>query len=193
MPHQSVDPIYIGSQIVSALQSLVSRNTNPTDPAVVSVTQFHSGSAYNVIPESAQLCGTVRTFSHELRDELETSMKRVCNSVAQSLGGSAELSYDKGYPATINEPNATKKVQNVANVIFGEENVIQSMPPTMGAEDFSYMLEKRPGCYMWLGQSGGPSSCMVHNPKYDFNDKCLPLGATLFSEIVERLMPLENK
>ena len=93
MPHQSVDPIYMGSQIVSALQSLVSRNTDPTDPAVVSVTQFHSGSAYNVIPESAQLCGTVRTFSHELRDEMETSMQRVCQSVAESLGGSAELSY----------------------------------------------------------------------------------------------------
>ena len=117
-------------------------------------------------------------------------MYRVCKSVAESLGGSAEVSYERGYPATINEPNATKRVQEVADAIFGQENVIRSMPPTMGAEDFSYMLEKRPGCYVWLGQGGGPSSCMVHNPKYDFNDKCLPLGATLFSEVVERLMPL---
>lgn len=191
MPHQTVDPLLIGSNIVNALQSLVSRNTDPTDSCVVSVTQFHCGTAYNVIADSAVLRGTVRTFEKDTRDRVEESLRRLCTTIASSLGGSADVSYERGYPATVNNVDATRRCDEVAVSIFGDENVLRDESPTMGAEDFSYMQEKVPGCYMWLGQGGGPSSCHVHNPKYDFNDMCLPVGSTVFAEIVEQMMPLD--
>eukprot|EP00939_MAST-03C_sp_MAST-3C-sp1_P002646 g2646.t1 len=189
MPHQTLDPIYMGAQLVTALQSLVSRNTDPVDSAVLSVTEFHAGSAFNVIAESAVLRGTIRTFEKSTRDRMQESLRTVSEGLASSMGGSVDIWYDRGYPATVNDANATERAATVATSIFGEAGVKRKILPTMGAEDFSYMLEQRPGCYMFLGQAGGPSGCMVHNPKYDFNDKCLPVGSTVFAELVEQLMP----
>jgi len=189
MPHLGVDPVHIGAQIVVALQGLVSRATDPLDSAVLSVTKFHAGSAYNVIPGEARLAGTVRTFRPETRDRLEQGIGTVARAIATSMGGTAELEYRRGYPATINHAHETERAASVAAEVFGAENVVRDADPTMGAEDFSYMLNARPGAYVWLGQSGGPSGCMVHNPRYDFNDAVLPLGASFFATLVERLMP----
>jgi len=192
MPHHSVDPVFIGAQLVTALQSLVSRNTDPTDSAVLSVTEFHAGSAFNVIADSATLGGTIRTFEPATRRRMEQSLVSVSEALAASLGGSASVDFRPGYPATVNDSRATERAAAVATSIFGAENVARSVPPSMGAEDFAYFQQERPGCYMWLGQAGGPSGCMVHNPKYDFNDACLPVGSTVFAELVEQLMPLQD-
>eukprot|EP00939_MAST-03C_sp_MAST-3C-sp1_P002644 g2644.t1 len=189
MPHQTLDPIYMGAQLVTALQSLVSRNTDPVDSVVLSATEFHAGSAFNVIAEAATLGGTVRTFEDETRDRIEAGIRKMGESLVESLGGRADVRYTRGYPATVNDAVATEKATAVAMSIFGGNHVKRDLPRRMGSEDFAYMLERRPGCYVWLGQGGGASEHMLHNAMYDFNDECLPVGATFFVGLVERLMP----
>jgi len=191
MPHLTTDPIVISAQVVSALQGMVSRHTDPLDSAVVSVTQFRAGTdAYNVIPDTAQLGGTLRSFQPETRERLISQLKATVQGVVTSLGGTAEVNILEGYPATINHKEQADLAAAVAATIVGEDNVVRDATPTMGAEDFSFMLNQRPGCYIWLGSgSGGGNPCMVHDPKYDFNDNISPIGASWFVKMVETSLP----
>ena len=189
MPQNGVDPIVIGSQIVTALQSLVSRSKDPIQTAVISITMFHSGAAFNVIPEEALLSGTVRTFNPEVQHMIEAGMKRIAESIASGMGGSADVDFRRGYPATVNHDAQTQLAADVARGIVGPENVRDDVDPTMGGEDFAFMLNEKPGCYLWLGQGGGSSSENVHHPQYDFNDSVLPIGASVLARLVEELQP----
>ena len=185
MPHLTVDPIVIGAQIVNAWQSLVSRSTDPIRSGVLSVTQFHAGSAFNVIPEQVMLGGTVRTFDPEIQATIRDGMTRLAEGIAGAHGGSAEVEYRTGYPATINPPEYADIAAAVAGTVVGADKVRRDVAPVMGGEDFAYLLNERPGAYLLVGQAGGPSACSVHNPKYDFNDEILPIGASVLASIVE--------
>ncbi len=189
MPHNGVDPVVIGAQIVTALQSLVSRTTDPIRTAVISVTMFKAGNAYNVIPDHAVLSGTVRTFDGRVQDRIEAGMKSIAEGIATGMGGRAEVDYRRGYPATVNHARETELARSVAAGVVGAENVRQDVEPTMGAEDFSFMLQEKPGCYLWLGGGGGAPSENVHHPQYDFNDAILPIGASVLARLVEDLQP----
>ena len=191
MPDQCIDPILIASQVVSALQSIPSRNTHPVDSVVISVTQIHAGDAYNVIPDSVQMHGTVRTFQPETRKEISSSMLRVAEGVCAAYGGTCELNYMSGYPATINSVEETEISAKAVVDLLGEENIIRNPTPSMGGEDFSYMLEARPGCYVWLGigPGKGEGGCMLHSSRYDFNDDVLPIGASYWVKLVENELP----
>jgi hippurate hydrolase len=192
MPHQGVDPVLAGSALVQALQSVVSRNVHPVDSAVLSVTQFHAGDAYNVIPEQALLRGTVRAFKSEVQELCEAAMRRVCDGIAASFGARIALDYERGYPPTINSAAEAEVCREVAASLVGADNVRGDMLPSMGAEDFSFMLMVKPGCYVWIGNGGaenpGGSNCMLHNPHYDFNDEIIALGATYWVRLVERVL-----
>ncbi|NNG03208.1 MAG: amidohydrolase [Inquilinus sp.] len=185
MPHHANDPVVIAAQLVTAFQTLVSRRTDPLDSSVISVTQVHVGSADNVIAEEAALSGTVRTFKPETQDMIEGGMARICKGVGEAFGAEIEMNYDRGYPATVNHPEHAALAADIAGSVVGPDKVRRDVEPVMGAEDFSFMLLERPGAYLWLGQAGGPSGCMVHNPRYDFNDNVLPVGASLFATLVE--------
>jgi amidohydrolase len=191
MPDQCIDPILIASQVVSALQSIPSRNTHPVDSVVISVTKIHAGDAYNVIPDSVQMHGTVRTFQPETQKEIPSSMLRVAEGVCAAYGGTCELNYMSGYPATINSVEETEISAKAVVDLLGEENIIRNPTPSMGAEDFSYMLEARPGCYVWLGigPGKGEGGCMLHSSRYDFNDDVLPIGASYWVKLVENELP----
>ena len=191
MPDQCIDPIVIASQVVSALQTIPSRNTHPVDSVVISVTQIHAGDAYNVIPDSVQMHGTVRTFQPETRKEIPSSMLRVAEGVCAAYGGTCELNYMSGYPATINSVAETEISAKAVVDLLGEENIIRNPTPSMGGEDFSYMLEARPGCYVWLGigPGKGEGGCMLHSSRYDFNDDILPIGASYWVKLVENELP----
>ena len=191
MPDQCIDPIVIASQVVSALQTIPSRNTHPVDSVVISVTQIHAGDAYNVIPDSVQMHGTVRTFQPETRKEIPSSMLRVAEGVCAAYGGTCELNYMSGYPATINSVAETEISAKAVVDLLGEENIIRNPTPSMGGEDFSYMLEARPGCYVWLGigPGKGEGGCMLHSSRYDFNDDVLPIGASYWVKLVENELP----
>ncbi len=190
MPHRGVDPIVVAAHTVTALQTLVSRTTNPLHSAVVSVTQVEAGSAYNVIPDKAVLRGTCRTFLPEVRDAMEAGIARVARGVAEALGAEARPEYRRNYPPTVNHEEQSAFAAKVAVDLVGQENVFLDRDPSMGGEDFAFMLEQRPGCYLWLGQGGAPLSCNVHHPRYDFNDDVLPLGVGLWVQLIEsRLAP----
>jgi amidohydrolase len=189
MPHQSIDPVVIASQIITAWQALVSRTVDPMDNAVVSVTQVHAGSAYNVIPGQATFCGTVRTFRDPVQDALAERMQALAEGIAGGYGATVSFSFRKGYPATSNAVEQTQKAIRIAADVVGAENVDETILPCMGGEDFAYMLEKVPGAYVWVGQGGGPSAYNVHNPKYDFNDDILPIGASILARAIETELP----
>jgi amidohydrolase len=190
IPHKANDPVVVAAHLITALQTLVSRSVNPLDSAVLSVTRVQTGSAYNVIPDDATLWGTVRTFRPELRDQMEEGMGRICAGIAAAFGCEVALDYHRGYPPTVNHEEQAGFAAEVAAEIVGPQNVERDVEPSMGGEDFSYMLEKRPGAYLFIGQGGGRHSCMVHNPHYDFNDALLPVGASLLSRLVEKRLPL---
>lgn len=189
MPHYGIDPVLIGSQIVTMLQSLVSRRTDPMAQAVVSTTIFQAGSAFNVIPREARLGGTVRTFDPAVQDMVEREMTAIAENVASAMGGKATVKYSRGYPATINTADEAAFAAEVAARLLGADNVIHDADPCMGAEDFSYMLQERPGCYIWLGQGDAEHQAMVHNTQYDFNDRILPIGASYWAQLVETALP----
>ncbi|MEO0393901.1 MAG: M20 aminoacylase family protein [Pseudomonadota bacterium] len=189
MPHYGFDPVLVGAQIVTMLQSLVSRRTDPMGQAVVSTTIFQSGSAFNVIPRDARLGGTVRTFDPAVQDMIEREMTQIAENVASAMGAKATVSYARGYPATINSDAEAAFAAQVAAGLLGTENVITNADPCMGAEDFSYMLQERPGCYIWLGQKDEDHQAMVHNSQYDFNDRILPIGASYWAQLVETALP----
>jgi len=191
MPDKCIDPIVIASQVVNALQAIPSRNTHPVDSLVISVTQIHSGDAYNVIPDSVTMKGSVRTFQTETRKEIPSSMLRVAEGVCQAFGASCELNYMLGYPATVNSVPETDISAKAVVDLLGEDNIIRNPTPSMASEDFSYMLEKRPGCYVWLGigSKEGVSTELLHSSHYDFNDDVLTIGASYWVKLVENELP----
>jgi amidohydrolase len=187
-PHKTVDPLVIGAQIVTALQTIASRNADPVESLVVSVTEFHAGSAYNVIAEEAVLRGTIRSFDPAQRRLAEDALKRIATGIAASLGGSAEIKFMKGYPATRNHGAQLDKALGIAEGLVGAERVHGSIAPVMGAEDFAYMLEAKPGAYLFIGAGSAEGGRNLHQTSYDFNDEILPLGASYFAQLVETLL-----
>ena len=190
MPHQGIDPVVAGSQLVLALQAIASRTTDPLDAVVVSVTQFHAGEAYNAIPESAWLCGTVRALRREVREATWAAMRRICEGMALSNGVTITLDDIEGYPPTINTSGEAALCREVAAELVGTDHVDWALRPSMGAEDFAHFLEHRPGCYAWIGNGPGDGGCMLHNAHYDFNDAVLPLGVSYWVRLVERYLTI---
>ena len=189
MPHQGVDAIVTGAQLVQALQTVVSRNLHPCDAAVVSVTQFHAGEAWNVIPEEVILRGTIRSFKPEVQDTVERAIERLCSGIAAANSAQISVRFDHRYPATVNSRDEALFCQRVAAEVFGHDHVLTDILPSMGAEDFAYMLCEKPGCYVWLGNGPGTGGCTLHNPHYDFNDELLTLGASYWVHLVRRYLP----
>lgn len=191
MPHQGVDSILAASQLVEALQTVVSRSLNPCEAAVVSVTQFHAGKAWNILPEEAVLRGTLRSFKPAVQDAVEAAITRLCSGIATAYGAQISTRFNHRYPPTVNAIPETGFCQSVAKSVFGEEHVLTDMMPSMGAEDFAYMLQEKPGCYAWLGNGSSHASCTLHNPRYDFNDDILPLGVSYWVELVHQALGRE--
>jgi amidohydrolase len=186
MPHQSIDPVVIGAQIVLALQTIVSRNVKPLDTAVVSVTQIHGGDTWNVIPEQVVLRGTTRSFRPEVRDQIERRVGEIAAGVAAAMGGAATTRYERRYPPLVNEVEAVRRATAVAHEIVGDAARIDAdAEPVMGSEDFAFMLQAKPGAYIMIGNGGGEGGRMLHNARYDFNDAILPVGASYWARLVE--------
>lgn len=189
MPHEGKDTIVTGSAIVTALQTITSRTVNPIDALVVSITQFHGGDAYNVLPDQVVLKGTARSFQPEVRDSIEPAMRRIIDGICSAHGTSAEMRYERRYPATINSAREAEHSGNIAASIVGDDKVHRTFQPSMGAEDFAYMLEKTPGSYIRIG--AGEDSANLHSPFYNFNDDILPLGARYWTTLVEETLNAE--
>jgi amidohydrolase len=193
--YQTIDPVLVSAHIITAVQSIVSRNVKPVDSAVISICSMRAGdpAAMSVIPGSVQLVGTVRTFSPVVQALVERRLTELCQAVAMGFGATASVKYERSYPATINTPAEAHFAADVAQSLVGREHVVRDLEPSMGAEDFSFMLQAKPGAYMRLGQGeeNGVGSCVLHNSRYDFNDEVLPLGAALHASLVEQGMPLE--
>jgi hippurate hydrolase len=190
-PYQTVDPVLVAGHIITAAQSIVSRNVSPIDSAVISLCAMQAGNlaAMSVIPHEATLVGTVRTFRAKTQDMVESRLRSLIESVAQAFGAKAELTYERSYPATINTHDESLFGQAVARELVGDGSVVTDLEPSMGAEDFSFMLQVRPGAYFRLGQGGAEAGRFLHNARYDFNDAVLPLGAALFVRLAERALP----
>jgi len=184
-PHLGVDPLVAAAQIVTALQTIASREVDPQDSVVVSVTQIHGGDAWNVIPEDVLIRGTVRAFRAETQDHAEASIRRIVDGICRATGATAEIDYQRRYPPTINTPEEADFTAAVMADVVGAENVYRDKPPKMASEDFAFMLNEKPGAYVWLGNGPGEGGCMLHNPSYDFNDDALPLGASYWARLVE--------
>lgn len=193
MPHIAVDPVVIAAQVIGALQTIASRNVSPVDAVVVSICSMHTSQtgAFNVIPDAVHLLGTVRTFRAETRDLAERRVSEIAEGVALALGGRAQVTYTRGYPATVNSEREAEFAARVGEQVFGVDNVLRDVDPTMGGEDFAYFLERKPGAYVFLGQGGGPLGCSLHNPHYDFNDAVIPLGAGYLAALAEAALPLK--
>ncbi len=189
-PYLTIDPVLVAGHIITAAQSLVSRNVNPLDSAVVSLCAMQAGdiAAFSVIPRQAVLIGTARSFKREVQDMIEERLGRLAESVALGFGATARLDYHRMYPATINSAREAKFAADVAATLVGEDRVIRDLTPSMGAEDFSFMLQSKPGAYLRIGQ-GGEGGCFLHSPRYDFNDEILPLGSALLASLAEQAMP----
>ena len=188
MPHTAIDPIIIGTKIVDAYQSIVSRYIDPQQPVVLSVTQFHGGDAYNVIPNEIEMKGTIRCFSSTVQLAMEKQMKQITSSICSAYGADYEFEYEHRYPATVNSEDEVEVSAKVAKEISGEDMVSLSPTPSMGSEDFAFMLQEKPGSYIWIGNGDQEGSCMLHNPGYDFNDEILPIGATYWVNIAEETL-----
>ena len=193
MPHMAVDPVLASAHIITALQSIASRTVSPLDAIVVSICSLATSQigVFNVIPDHVKLVGTVRSFQPETRDLAERRLREIVTKTAEALGASAEVTYARGYPATVNSVQGAAFAAQVGKRLFGAENVLTEHEPTMGGEDFSYMLQERPGAYVFLGQGGAPGGCFLHNPGYDFNDEVIPLGAGYLAALVEEALPLK--
>jgi hippurate hydrolase len=182
MPNSTIDPIVITSHLVTALQTVTSRNADPVEALVVSVTKFHAGDAYNVIPEQAEIAGTVRTLKKEMATLAEQRIRAICAGVAATFGAEITVDYNANYPVTFNHPQETVFASDVAATIAGDAQVIRAMPPVMGGEDFSYMLEARPGAFIFIGNG---DTAGLHHPAYDFNDEAIPHGVSYWVRIAE--------
>ncbi|MBT9552614.1 MAG: amidohydrolase [Hydrogenophaga sp.] len=193
LPHNGIDPVPVACQMVMAFQTIISRNKKPVDAGVISVTMIHTGEATNVVPDSCEIQGTVRTFTFEVLDMIEQRMQAIAEHTSAAFGATVEFQFKRNYPPTVNHAAETAFAREVMAEIVGPERVLEQ-EPTMGAEDFAYMLQARPGCYAFIangdgahremGHGGGP--CMLHNPSYDFNDDLIPLGATYWVRLAER-------
>lgn len=188
MPHQGVDSIVTGAQLVQALQTVVSRTLHPCESAVVSITQFHAGEAWNIIPEEVVLRGTIRSFKPEVQESVERAIERLCSGVAAANGAQISVLFDHRYPPTVNSLPESHFCQEVARSVCGEAQVLTDILPSMGAEDFAYMLREKPGCYVWLGNGPGLGGCTLHNPHYDFNDDALTLGVSYWVRLVQQAL-----
>ncbi|MEM9279031.1 MAG: M20 aminoacylase family protein [Pseudomonadota bacterium] len=186
MPHEGIDPVVIASQIVIGLQSIVSRNLNPFEPLVVSATQIHGGTAFNVIPDAVEIVGTIRSLSVESREYAKIRLKEVCEGIAASAGAIVDVKHIEGYPATYNHDDETAKAANIAKLVAGENRVDTNKQATMGGEDFSYMLLERPGSFIFIGNG---DTAGLHHPEYDFNDEIIPHGTSYWAKLAENLMP----
>ena len=189
MPHLTIDPIVVGTKIVEAYQSIVSRSIDPQDPVVLSVTQFHAGDAFNVIPNKVSISGCTRCFSPRVQEKLEAQMKQVATEICRAYGATCEFKYERRYPPTVNSEIEAHLAGSVATELVGADSVNLNPKPAMGSEDFAYMLQEKPGAYIWIGNGDGEGSCMVHNPNYDFNDEILPIGATCWVKLAETSLP----
>ncbi len=187
-PHKTIDPVVIAAQIVTALQTVVSRTADPIETLVVSITEFHAGSAYNVIAEEAVLRGTIRSFSPALRKKAEEQVRVIATGIASALGGSAEVILSPGYPPTVNHAEPLVTALDVATKVAGGDKVDRNVNPSMGAEDFAYMLEAKPGAYIFLGAGSGDNGRNLHQVQYDFNDDLLPIGASYWAQLVETVL-----
>lgn len=196
LPHNSADPVLTGAQVVTALQSIITRNKRPVDAAVLSVTQFHAGETSNVIPDSAVIGGTVRTFTNEVLDLIERRLTEVAHHVASGFDCQADVKFIRNYPPTINHEAETQFAIGVMNELVGESRVNTRIDPTMGAEDFAFMLQKKPGCYVFLGNGDGDhrstghgmGPCHLHNPSYDFNDELIPIGVSYWVKLAQHFL-----
>ncbi len=192
MPHLGLDPVPVACAMVTAFQTIISRNKRPSEPGVISVTMIHTGEATNVVPEHCELRGTVRTFTLELLDLIEQRMRAVAEHTSAAFETSCEFEFKRNYPPTINHANESAFVEKTLAGIVGADNV-HEFEPTMGAEDFSFFLQQKPGCYFLIGNGDGShrdgghgmGPCMLHNPSYDFNDELIPLGATMWVQVAE--------
>ncbi len=188
MPHMGVDAVLCAAHVVTALQSISSRETDPLDAVVVSVTQVHGGDTWNVIPADVALRGTARSFRGPVQDTIEPAIRRIAEGVAAAHGATVTVSYERRYPATVNHARETEIAAAVAADVAGAANVERDPTPSMGAEDFAFMLHEKPGCYVWLGNGPTDGQRTLHNPNYDFNDAILPIGASYWARLVEREM-----
>jgi hippurate hydrolase len=185
LPHTTIDPIVVGSQLVAAVQTIASRTTDPIKSVVVSVTKFHGGDAYNIIPETVELAGTIRTLDKAVAAKTEERMRAICTGLATTFGATIDLDYDPNYPVTVNDPDQTAFATEVAREIAGAASVQPETPPLMGGEDFSYMLEARPGAFIFLGNG---NSANLHHPAYDFNDEIIPQGMSYWVRLAENAL-----
>ncbi len=190
-PQNCIDPVLVAAHIITAAQSIASRNVAAIDQVVLSICSVQGGNpgAMSVIPGQVTMVGTVRTYHADIQDRVEARLRALCESIAAGFGASAHLVYERVYPATINTLPEAEFASNVAASLVGEARVMRNMPPSMGGEDFSFMLQAKPGAYMRLGQ-GGRDGCYLHNSRYDFNDDILPLGSALHASLIEQAMPL---
>jgi hippurate hydrolase len=192
LPHLGIDPVPVACQMVMAFQTIITRNRRPIDPGVISVTMVHAGEASNVVPDSCQIRGTVRTFSIETLDMIQARMKTVAEHTCAAFGASCDFKFNRNYPPTVNHAAETEFVQRTLGLVVGADNVLP-FEPTMGSEDFSFFLQAKAGCYFMIGNGDGAhrdgghglGPCMLHNPSYDFNDELIPLGATAWVRIAE--------
>ncbi len=195
-PHMSIDPIMVAVQIAQSWQTIVSRNTSPLDSAVLSITQIHAGSATNIVPDSANMIGTVRTFTIPVLDMIERRMKEIAEHTAAAFNASVDFHFKRNYPPLINHVIETEFATGVMREVVGDEGVLTNVEPTMGSEDFAFMLLEKPGCYVFIGNGDGAhrdvghglGPCNLHNPSYDFNDELLPIGASYWVRIAERFL-----
>ncbi len=187
IPQLAIDPVVIASQIVLAVQTIVSRSTDPVDKALISITKINGGTAYNVIDDSVKLGGTIRTFKPETRSFFEKKLKEISSGIAKANGAEAEVDFHltNKYPPTINSKKESEFAANVAKKVFGDSQVDTNIDPSMGGEDFSYLLEKKPGAYLYIGQGDDNHKAHLHTTKYDFNDNLLPVGVNYWVELVK--------
>ena len=195
-PHRAVDPVMVAVQIAQSWQTIVSRNVSPLDSAVLSVTQIHTGSATNIVPDSASMIGTVRTFTSPVLDLVEQRMRDIATHTAAAFGATVEFEFSRNYPPLINHRPETDFALSVMRDVVGTEGTLPDIEPTMGSEDFAFMLQEKPGCYVFIGNGDGThrdaghglGPCNLHNPSYDFNDDLLPVGASYWVQLAKRFL-----
>ena len=192
MAYQAKDPMLFAAHAIHALQTIVSRNIHPMETGVVSVTQVHAGDTWNVIPEQVVLRGTVRTFKREVQDLIEARMRGIVDGIAATFDMQATLRYERRYPATVNSAEETVQAARAAAAVVGEARVERAPVPEMTSEDFAFMLQAKPGCYVWLGAGASADPPGLHNPHYDFNDNVLPIGASYWVTLAEQQLPLHG-
>lgn len=191
MPHIAKDPVLASAYLISMLQSIVSRNLNPVESAVVSVTDLHGGTTYNIIPETVRLRGTTRHFLPAIQDQIETRIREIAAGLASAMSINVEVHYERRYPPVVNTDREVDEALAAAVSVAGKDRVITSLPPLMGSEDFAFMLNKKPGAYLGIGAGNPRKNGMLHQPGYDFNDNLLPVGASYWAALVEMLLPKE--